>query len=170
MTEKSECIRVFVRVRPPFTSELAKESVAVEGGETIHLKYDKYDSVCRYDKVFDRNSDQDEVFKHITPLLRDALARVNCSVLAYGQTSAGMYCTRYITSAWLLTLTAYGTHRREDTHHAGPGRWDRYQGVSKQLVGDFATLCVLYLRRAEKTCDGRWRQVSSQNIIYANLQ
>ncbi|CAM9162898.1 unnamed protein product, partial [Ectocarpus fasciculatus] len=95
MTEKSECIRVFVRVRPPFPSELAKESVAVEGGETVHLKYDKYDSVCRYTKVFDQSSDQDEVFASITPLLRDALAGINCSVLAYGQTSAALTLCRH---------------------------------------------------------------------------
>lgn len=89
MSDKSECIRVFVRVRPPFSSELAKESVSVQGGDSVRLKYDRYDISCRYNRVFDKDSSQDAVFAQITPLLIDALAGVNCSVLAYGQTSAG---------------------------------------------------------------------------------
>lgn len=90
MTDKSECIRVFVRVRPPFVSEVARDAVAVEGGTDVRLKYDKYDISCRYNKVFDKATGQDAIFTHITPLLMNSLAGVNCSVLAYGQTSAGL--------------------------------------------------------------------------------
>lgn len=92
MTEKPESIRVFVRVRPPISSELAKEAVVVEGGNRVLLKYDRYDLSCEYDKVFDKTAKQDSVFGHVAPVLMDVLVGVNCSILAYGQTSAGKVC------------------------------------------------------------------------------
>ena len=90
MTEKGENIRVFVRVRPPFSTELAKESVTVEAKNTIKLKYDKYDISCKYNYVFHKEASQDDIFQQITPMLLDALQGINCSLLAYGQTSAGL--------------------------------------------------------------------------------
>jgi hypothetical protein len=89
MTDKTENIRVFVRVRPPFSTELQKESVSVTGDRAVKLKYDRYEASCKYNRVFDQASSQQEVFGQITPLLLDTLDGVNCSVLAYGQTSAG---------------------------------------------------------------------------------
>ena len=84
-----EAIRVFVRVRPAILSEISKEAVSVEGNKSIHLKYDKYDISCQYGRVFGKICGQEEIFAGVRPLLRDALRGVNCSIFAYGQTSAG---------------------------------------------------------------------------------
>ncbi len=89
ISASDEAIRVFVRVRPAIQSEISKEAVSVEGNKGIRLKYDKYDISCQYSRVFGNMCGQEEVFAGVQPLLRDALGGVNCSIFAYGQTSAG---------------------------------------------------------------------------------
>lgn len=79
----SEAINVFIRVRPPILSEVTKEVVTVEGGDCIHLKYDKYNISCKYNRVFDRHADQTAVFRDVKPLLEDALAGINCSGMVF---------------------------------------------------------------------------------------
>ena len=83
-----ESLRVFVRVRPPISKEIEKETaVHVSGNQSIVLTAEKTDISCSYDFVFNELSTQDQVFERIKPLLSDVLSGINGCIFAYGQTS-----------------------------------------------------------------------------------
>ena len=85
---QTESLRVFVRVRPPISKEIDKETaVHVGGTQSITLTAEKNDISCSYDFVFNELSTQDQVFERVKPLLSDVLAGINGCVFAYGQTS-----------------------------------------------------------------------------------
>ena len=92
---QTESLRVFVRVRPPISKEIDKETaVHVSGTQSITLTAEKNDISCSYDFVFNELSTQDQVFERVKPLLSDVLAGINGCVFAYGQTSG--LCIHYL--------------------------------------------------------------------------
>ena len=79
-----------VRVRPPISSEVQHGAAIFVDSETgISISSEKHDISCRYDKVFQEISNQQDVFNEISPLLLDVLKGYNACIFAYGQTSAG---------------------------------------------------------------------------------
>ena len=88
MTSRSEALQVFVRVRPPISKEIKKETaVFVTGSQTVILNSDKQEIQCQYDHIFNEVSEQAEVFENVKPLLLDVLSGINGCIFAYGQTS-----------------------------------------------------------------------------------
>ena len=87
---KTGALRVLVRVRPPISSEVQHGAAIFVDSETgISISSEKHDISCRYDKVFQEISNQQDVFNEISPLLLDVLKGYNACIFAYGQTSAG---------------------------------------------------------------------------------
>ena len=79
-----------MRVRPPISSEVQHgAAVFVDSDTGISVSTDKHDISCRYDKVFQEISSQQNVFDEVSPLLLDVLKGFNACIFAYGQTSAG---------------------------------------------------------------------------------
>jgi kinesin family member 5 len=88
--EAREEIQVFIRVRPTISEESKYGKVVnVSAGQSISVKFDKYDTTCKYNRVFDERSSQSDVFDSVKPLLSSVLNGFNACVFAYGQTSAG---------------------------------------------------------------------------------
>lgn len=88
MTSKTEKLKVFVRVRPPISKEIKKDTaVVVTGKESVSLSLEKQEIQCSYDHVFNELSTQDSVFERVKPLLNDVLSGINGCIFAYGQTS-----------------------------------------------------------------------------------
>jgi len=86
----AEGLKVFVRVRPPISTEVKLgNAVTASGGCNINVSSDKTQVKCSYDRVFDENCQQSDVFNSVKPLLDDVLKGINGTVFAYGQTSAG---------------------------------------------------------------------------------
>ena len=89
-TYTGEEIQVFVRVRPTISEESKYErAVNVSTGQSVSVKFEKYDATCKYNRVFDEKSSQSDVFESVKPLLSSVLNGFNACVFAYGQTSAG---------------------------------------------------------------------------------
>ena len=87
--KNSEALKVYVRVRPPISSEISIRNAVITSGNGISVNSDKSNVSCTYDRVFGDVSEQSEVFEAIRPLLVDVLNGINGTVFAYGQTSAG---------------------------------------------------------------------------------
>lgn len=87
--KSSEALKVFVRVRPPISSEIKVKNAVISSGNGISVNTEKSSVSCSYDRVFGDVSEQSEVFESIRPLLVDVLNGINGTVFAYGQTSAG---------------------------------------------------------------------------------
>ena len=86
----TEGLKVFVRVRPQISTEVKlTNAVTTSGGVNVCVSSDKTQVTCSYDRVFDENSLQIDVFNSVKPLLDDVLKGINGTVFAYGQTSAG---------------------------------------------------------------------------------
>ena len=84
----SEALKVFVRVRPPISSEIKVKNAVISSGN-VSVNSVKNNVSCSYDRVSSDVSEQSEVFESIRPLLVDVLNGINGTVFAYGQTSAG---------------------------------------------------------------------------------
>eukprot|EP00835_Amoeboradix_gromovi_P001217 NODE_51_length_27121_cov_0.309452.p3 type:complete len:626 gc:universal NODE_51_length_27121_cov_0.309452:23531-25408(+) len=94
-------IRVFCRVRPFLKHEKdepkkSKIEFTNDGGlifkepETSHDGQFRYkDHYFTYDKVFNQQDDQEQVFKHVEQLCQSALDGYNVCIFAYGVTSSG---------------------------------------------------------------------------------
>jgi kinesin family member C2/C3 len=85
-------IRVLCRVRPISKSELANGSKAVckFTPEEITIAGDKGKvKTWEFDRVFDTNSTQDEVFGEVRPLVTSILDGYSVCIFAYGQTGSG---------------------------------------------------------------------------------
>ena len=90
-------IRVFARIRPLLEFEKTKGCKTVVRTE----QYEKFDSISvnnigkgrektfRFDKVYDANAKQSEVYEGVKPLLQSALDGLNVCIFAYGQTGSG---------------------------------------------------------------------------------
>ncbi|EGZ16666.1 hypothetical protein PHYSODRAFT_503133 [Phytophthora sojae] len=95
-TPELASIKVFCRLRQQ--NQLEKREMAVQcttvvGGRTMFLRNERceVDEIrCTFDRVFDINSTQEEVYAHTAkPLLHEFLQGYNCTIFAYGQTGSG---------------------------------------------------------------------------------
>jgi len=109
--EESSNVRVVVRVRPPNEKELAQGKCnVIRVVDDYLLTFDPKDSnpfsaqktrvsildkkirdlTFAFDRVFNEQGTNEEVFEHTTkPVIESVLQGYNCSVFAYGATSAG---------------------------------------------------------------------------------
>ncbi|KAM7280331.1 hypothetical protein ACFE04_007465 [Oxalis oulophora] len=87
-------VKVVVRIRParddyeravdPVVKKISSDSLSVE------------DRKFKFDSVFDSNSTQEEIFQLVgIPMVKDALAGYNASILSYGQTGTGKTYTMW---------------------------------------------------------------------------
>jgi len=87
-------IRVFCRIRPMgATGDSDTEQCVDLGGDgevamTNRGGNDKR-KIFKFDKVFDWNSEQDQVYSETQPLIRSVLDGYNVCIFAYGQTGSG---------------------------------------------------------------------------------
>ncbi|XP_065856128.1 kinesin-like protein KIN-14E isoform X2 [Euphorbia lathyris] len=92
-------IRVFCRLRPLSDKEIAerdKDIVASTDEFTVeHPWKDDKAKQHIYDRVFDGNSTQDEVFEDTRYLVQSAMDGYNVCIFAYGQTGSGKTFTIY---------------------------------------------------------------------------
>lgn len=83
-------IRVFCRIRPFLWSYGGRnEEPILADLEKIVIKSGGSKKEFDFDKVFCQNSEQEDVFVEVEPILRSALDGYNVCVLAYGQTATG---------------------------------------------------------------------------------
>jgi kinesin family protein C1 len=84
-------IRVFARVRPPLGLEseryLCDWNFTDESSLEIHCMDKK--QAFGFDYVFNPNSNQEEIFEMVSPLIQSALDGYNVCIFAYGQTGSG---------------------------------------------------------------------------------
>ena len=100
----SENFKVAVRVRPLLPKELYKESVVYtypDDDRKIRIQRDINFHEGYYDKVFNSNSNQKQIFEFFQDQLSDIFEGVNSSILTYGQTGSGKTYTMY-GSDWTL--------------------------------------------------------------------
>ncbi|CAL0307367.1 unnamed protein product [Lupinus luteus] len=91
--ESDPSVKVVVRIRPSNTD-------GREGGGTV--KKVSSDTLCvgdrqfRFNSVFDSNSNQEDIFQTVgVPLVKNAIAGYNTSVLSYGQPGSGKTYTMW---------------------------------------------------------------------------
>jgi len=85
-------IRVFCRVRPLSRKNVAdgaRASVGFPSDTEISLDVAGKMSAFQFDRVFDPDSTQAEVFEHTQPLVVSVLDGYNVCIFAYGQTGSG---------------------------------------------------------------------------------
>lgn len=104
-------IRVFCRVRPPLKSEDGNEIIDIQvpdndeeeqeieiidprmvqsfNSNTINVNNNKKSSNFKFDKVFQMNSTNSEIFDEISQLVQTAIYGYNVCIFAYGQTGSG---------------------------------------------------------------------------------
>ena len=90
-------IRVFARVRPLLPKELADNHTSdhitfasnMDKGIEIQREDKKDKTEFEFDKVFQQNSTQTEVFDEVQQLVRSSLDGYNVCIFAYGQTGSG---------------------------------------------------------------------------------
>ncbi|OAY80722.1 Kinesin-like calmodulin-binding protein [Ananas comosus] len=92
-------IRVFCRLRPLSDKEIAEreKNVVVSPDEftVAHPWKDDKSKQHIYDRVFDQNASQDEVFEDTMYLVQSAVDGYNVCIFAYGQTGSGKTFTIY---------------------------------------------------------------------------
>lgn len=95
-TPELASIKVYCRLRQQNQLEKREEAVqctTVVGGRTMYLRNERceVDEIrCTFDRVFDINSTQEEVYTHSAkPLVQEFLQGYNCTIFAYGQTGSG---------------------------------------------------------------------------------
>ncbi|KAF1327371.1 Kinesin-like protein, partial [Globisporangium splendens] len=97
-TTEATSIKVFCRLRQQ--NQLEKREGATEwygldvvDGRTIFLRNERCDVDeirCTFDRVFDVDATQEEVYEHTAkPLVSEFLQGYNCTIFAYGQTGSG---------------------------------------------------------------------------------
>lgn len=80
-------IKVIARIRPLNSKEIARDDTggiqAVTDGQCIHLEHSNGSSSGRrfvLDAVLDEDTSQNEVFKHIRPLLENSIQGYNTTI------------------------------------------------------------------------------------------
>ncbi|KAG0627536.1 hypothetical protein M758_2G209200 [Ceratodon purpureus] len=82
-------IRVFCRVRPFLPNERNARPGPVTAPDVDWVKVPSARKEFEFDKVFQPNSVQDDVFAEVEPIIRSALDGHNVCIFAYGQTGSG---------------------------------------------------------------------------------
>ncbi|XP_057529339.1 kinesin-like protein KIN-12F [Amaranthus tricolor] len=86
-------VKVVVRIRPNTVPERMGDPTIRKASETLASIGDRKFS---FDSVFDSKSKQEDVFELVgVPLVKDALAGYNASILSYGQTGSGKTYTMW---------------------------------------------------------------------------
>ncbi|PKA52840.1 Kinesin-like calmodulin-binding protein like [Apostasia shenzhenica] len=92
-------IRVFCRVRPMNEREITESQksllVSVDEFTVAHPWKDEKSKQHVYDRVFDENNSQDDVFEDTKYLVQSAIDGYNVCIFAYGQTGSGKTFTIY---------------------------------------------------------------------------
>ena len=96
----SDKVRVWIRIRPPLKSEIAKEEVVhidpEDRNSTKILIEDGVHTIkSHYDQVFSKDSYQEEIFEFTRPAISGVIDGFNCTVFAYGQTGSGKTHTMF---------------------------------------------------------------------------
>ncbi|XP_075080362.1 kinesin-like protein KIN12A isoform X1 [Nicotiana tabacum] len=85
-------VKVVVRIRPANGNESGSQAVRKVSDTSVYVADRKFN----FDMVFDSNSTQEDIFQSVgAPLVKDALAGYNTSLLAYGQTGSGKTYTMW---------------------------------------------------------------------------
>ena len=85
-------VDVFVRVRPRLPMEASDNDIVVCDDETntITLKEDDRNQAFTFDRVYDQNASQEQLFQDcVVPIVDQVSRGMACAVLTYGQTGAG---------------------------------------------------------------------------------
>ncbi|CAI9088287.1 OLC1v1022581C1 [Oldenlandia corymbosa var. corymbosa] len=85
-------VKVMVRIRPSTAPASLDWTVKKVSNDSLSVG----DKIFNFHSVLDSNSSQEDVFKQVgVPLVNDALAGYNTSILAYGQTGSGKSYTMW---------------------------------------------------------------------------
>ncbi|KAF1894727.1 hypothetical protein Lal_00021019 [Lupinus albus] len=86
---------------PPVVVRISSENSNIREGD-CEIKKVSSDTLCvgdlqfTFDEVFDTNSNQEDIFQSVgVPLVTNALAGYNTSILSYGQSGIGKTCTMW---------------------------------------------------------------------------
>ena len=86
-------IRVFARCRPLLQHEIdqsAMEILDIPDSETVAIINPKQQTQrFRFDKVFDKNANNNDVYRETAPYIQSVLDGYNVTIFAYGQTGSG---------------------------------------------------------------------------------
>ncbi|EOA36050.1 hypothetical protein CARUB_v10008287mg [Capsella rubella] len=82
-------IRVFCRVKPLGASEKRKPPVASDTRNVIIKLTETKRKTYNFDRVFQPDSSQDDVFLEIEPVIKSVIDGYNACIFAYGQTGTG---------------------------------------------------------------------------------
>ncbi|XP_075659531.1 kinesin-like protein KIN-14U [Castanea sativa] len=83
-------VRVFCRVRPMLLTDKKRIHEPISAGsEKIAVKLAGTRKEFKFDKVFQQETSQEDVFAEVEPILKSALDGHNVCIFAYGQTGTG---------------------------------------------------------------------------------
>ncbi|CAK8538887.1 unnamed protein product [Lathyrus sativus] len=90
--ESDPSVKVVVRIRPTSNIGIGNETVKKVSSDTLCVG----DRQFKFDSVFDSNTSQEDIFQSVgVPLVRNALAGYNTSILSYGQSGSGKTYTMW---------------------------------------------------------------------------
>ncbi|KAJ8542853.1 hypothetical protein K7X08_005376 [Anisodus acutangulus] len=89
---REQPVKVVARIRPSNGIENGSQAVCKVSDNSVCVADRKF----KFDMVFGSNSNQEDIFQSVgAPLVKDALAGCNTSLLAYGQTGSGKTYTMW---------------------------------------------------------------------------
>eukprot|EP00605_Chrysophyceae_sp_TOSAG23-4_P002286 GSChrysophyteH1.ASY1.ANO1.2532.1 assembled CDS len=117
----SSTIRVALRVRPESSQDHAeipgkRNSISISNGNTVTLhKHRDIGAVdvshqYTFDKVFDADATQEEVFTHVSDLIDESLKGYNVTIFAFGMTGSGKTFTisgQHVANGRLSNISDY---------------------------------------------------------------
>ena len=96
---------MFIRVRPILKSDRCKSEVVVYPEDAYKKQGQKVEGIritgehsqleSFYDKVFQQETSQEELFGHVMSNISDVLQGINSTIFAYGQTGSGKTYTMF---------------------------------------------------------------------------
>ncbi|KAM3129091.1 hypothetical protein pb186bvf_018803 [Paramecium bursaria] len=118
-------INVYVRIRPLIRNEVGQEIIIKSDAKNILIDQTTQTITQEFDKVFDTQSTQIEVFKQIETSLQSTLKGYNTTIFAYGQTGSGKTYTMF-GSDWEQQANVQMNHQatfieemHSDLNHSG---------------------------------------------------